>query len=115
VLKGKSIMSEQITGTGLYPRAGMIARLKVGLPVQNAQTTGPSTAELRLGDILHIDSATKERVQKLRSLDAHLQLAHTVQGLLHGVPPRISPFYSPVSIEFIKLENPYLQKTDIKV
>lgn len=108
-------MTEQVSGPGLFPRAGMIARLKVGLPDVRTEDPGLNVAERQLTDILDIGSAAKERAQKLRVLDAHLRLAQTVQGLLNGAAPRLSLLYTPVSVEYIKLENPYLTKTDMKV
>ena len=94
-----------------------IARMKVGTPSYLPQTAGLTETESRLADIVDIGSAVQERAQKTRRLDGYLRFFQSFLRYINHDPARLSvrPQISPVSIEYINLENPYKSGIDKKV
>ncbi len=110
-------MVDSILGnsTSSFPKAGMVARLKVGMPVFASPDTGMTRGEKQLRDIVDIGAGSVDRAQKLRELDAHLRLFQSVLKYINGTTARYAPAYTPVEIEYVKLENPYLKKANTMV
>lgn len=91
----------------------MIARMKIGMPQIAAVSTQPTPAERRLTDIVDIAMPNQEKMRKLRELDSYLRIFQQGLKAYNGTSSRFVPFYTPVEIEYVRLENPYLTKTDI--
>ena len=69
-------------------------------------------AESRLADILDLSPEATKKVQSGRKVDAYLRMFNSVMQFINGSHKTNQPQISPVSIEYVKLENPYLKKPD---
>lgn len=95
-----------------------IARLKFGSTAKAAAPDiGMTKAEQQLSDIVDIGAGTKDRAQKTRKLDAFLRLFQSGLNYLNGTssPKTLQLSQQSVEVEYVKIENPYLKKTDTLV
>lgn len=82
--------------------AGTIARLKVSAPAAASESTGLSTSEQQLSDIIDLSDTARQQIQKNRKLDAALRMFNNVLKLVNGRAPRYVPQFSKVEVEFVK-------------
>jgi len=107
-------MVESIFTKSGVPAPGTIAKLKVGKPVTVQSSTSMTSAENRLADILDLSPEATKKVQSGRKVDAYLRMFNSVMQFINRSYKINAPQISPVTIEYVKLENPYLKKTDGK-
>lgn len=104
--------------TGIISRAGpnppgTIARLKVSQPSAAELQAGLTAGERQLSDIVDLGSATKERAQKLRKLDAYLRLFNRALDYFNGRFKRVNPLFSKAEVEFIHPQKKDSVKIDV--
>lgn len=103
-------MVESIFAKSKLPAPGTIAKLKVGKPTAAQTSTSLTSAESRLSDILDLSPEATRKVQAGRKVDAYLRMFNSVMQFINGSYRSNAPQISPVTIEYVKLENPYLKK-----
>lgn len=84
---------------------GAIARLKVSAPAASSLGSGLTTGEQQLSDIVDIGSASIERAQKVRKLDAYLRIFNSALKYFNGMTARYTPQFSKVEVELIKPDS----------
>ena len=110
-------MIENLLTGGTKTQSMTIARMKVGAPSIQSQAIGLTRAESRLTELVDIGSAMQDRAQKTRKLDGFLRFFQSFLRSVNGNSSVSSamPQITPVEIEFIKLDNPYIKKLDKQV
>jgi hypothetical protein len=93
------------------PQTGMIAKLKVGKAQALQNPLALTSAENRLSDLLDLSPEAKKSVTAGRKIDAYLRMFNSIMQFINGSFKAKPLQNSAVSIEYVKLENPYL-KTD---
>lgn len=105
-------MVESIFAKSGVPAPGTIAKLKVGKPTSTQTSTSLTRAENRLADILDLSPEATKKVQSGRKVDSYLRMFNSVMQFINGSYKTNQPQISLVTIEYVKLENPYLKKPE---